>query len=730
MKMRMNRKAGVPAPSASIVVNSRPDPEDEEAVREILEEDARRRERNNSPFDPVTGESSVGERFRIELPDFIIPTQFLPVSMREEPLVKALLEAGSFKVLSDGERDNIVGSGPYSSKSAARLKAEFLMLRLRHDFPFWAATAVNIKRKGGGNDIAFRLNRPQRRLVECFERQRLAGEPIRIILLKARQWGGSTCVQIYMAWLQLMHSVGLNSLIIAHQGAGSDEIKDMFDRMLRSYPPELLYGDDPMPPKSADGTIKMTENVGRSGQSVRVKHRNCKIKIGTAERPDSCRGGDYNLVHLSEVGIWRSTDGKTPEDIVRSACGGVLLAPMTMIVYESTANGTGNFFHREYLAASRGESQFQPLFVAWHEIEQYHLKIEDEEERRQLALRLWQGRESMASGDRSESGRYLWNLWRSGADLEGIKWYVAERAKYNDHARMAAEYPSDDAEAFAHSGALVFYRDDVERLRYGCRAPLFRGEIESHAGEESTEDLYLHETPGGGLEVWELPNPDGRRITDRYAAVMDIGGRTSRADWSVIAVIDRGLMAEGGVPRIVAQWRGHCDWDILAWKAAKIAAFYDEALLIIESNSLESRDPSRQVDGGELPSILCQIRDSYLNLYMRRAGIENLREGPEMKVGFHTNAATKPMVITSLIRAVREGLYEERSDAALDEFLCYERRPNGSYGAIISAHDDILMTRAIGLHIALHEMEPPRLLPPAGSRRKPRRGRPMTEACF
>ena len=33
---------------------------------------------------------------------------------------------------------------------------------------------------------------------------------------------------------------------------------------------------------------------------------------------------------------------KAPEDIVRSACSGILLKPYTMIVYESTANGTGD----------------------------------------------------------------------------------------------------------------------------------------------------------------------------------------------------------------------------------------------------------------------------------------------------------------------------------------------------------------------------------------------------
>ena len=60
-------------------------------------------------------------------------------------------------------------------------------------------------------------------IIEKFEKDRIADKPIRLILLKARQWGGSTATQMYFAWLQFIHKVGLNSLIIAHQGSTSDE---------------------------------------------------------------------------------------------------------------------------------------------------------------------------------------------------------------------------------------------------------------------------------------------------------------------------------------------------------------------------------------------------------------------------------------------------------------------------------------------------------------------------
>ncbi len=68
------------------------------------------------------------------------------------------------------------------------------------------------------------------------------------------------------------------------------------------------------------------------------------------------------------------------------------------------------------------------------------------------------------------------------------------------------------------------------------------------------------------------------------------------------------------------------------------------------------------------------------------------------------------MIISSLIKVVRESLYEERDERCVHELLTYERKPNGAFGAIDGKHDDLLMTRAIGLHICFFEMDPPRVV--------------------
>lgn len=674
-----------------------------------------------SKFNPITGEGSIGERKKIEIEDFPFPVQYVPLSMLKVPLVQQLLEAGSIRKFLE-DYMNV----KYSEEDKEKVIEQFVRLRAKHDFAFWAAMYVFIKQKGGGEDVHFRLNRPQRKLIMRFERRRLQGKPIRLILLKARQWGGSTATQIYMAWLQLVHKVGLNSLIVGHVKDASTEVKDMFDKLIKEYPVSMLYEMG----EAYNETEPKIVGVGQSGNIHRIPQRNCKIKVGTAEKPNSARGGDYNLVHCTEVGLWVTTDGKTPEQIVRSACSGILLKPYTMIVYESTANGTGNFFQREYDAAKNNKSQFEALFISWFEIEQYSAPIDDINA---FATKLWENRNNAnAASDREESGKYLWWLWEQGATLEAINWYILERSKYTDHGDMASEYPSDDVEAFVHSGARVFDKYNVEKFKKCCKAPKYVGDVyaDGDEGEDALSNLRFKEDKQGLLWVWSKPDVDDKEeVTDRYLVVVDIGGRGKKADWSVIVVFDRLNQMEGGKPVVVAQWYGHIDMDMLAWKAAQIAAFYDNALLVIESNTLETHDKERQVDGDMSGYILNQIKDVYSNLYARKQSDEEIQEGEPKKYGFHTNVATKPKIISTLVKVIREQLYVERDLRCLDEYLCYEKKKNGAFGAITGKHDDLLMTRAIGLHISFYEMEVPTIVPRV-KRRAVKRKRAISAATI
>lgn len=670
-------------------------------LQAILQEDDSRLAAIAAPFDPVTGEGSIGERVRVVVKDMPgTPVMWLPVEMMDNELVKQLLAAKTVKNYIRRNR------WEYTDENIDLVVEAFIRVRITFDFPFWAALYAVIQDKVSGRLVKFILNRPQRLLISMFEDMRKAGMPIRLVLLKARQWGGSTATQIYMAWLQLVLTYGHNSAIVAHQKKASYGVRNMLKRLIEHYPVRLVHemGDEYKP---GEPIITGTP----SPNVISIKARECEVEVGSAENPDSERSANTYLVHLTEVAFWKSTENKEPGDIVRSVCSGVLLQPLTLIVYESTANGTGNFFQEEYDAAKNGESNFRALFIAWWQIEMYSLPFKDEDERADFAIWLYKNRNNANVPDnRHEPGKYLWRLFTLGATLEAIHWYVVKRSEYHSHAGMAAEFPSDDIEAFVNSGKRIFDIYLVDKFKEACRPPLAVGDVTGRGlkGADALLDLEFSEDNQGLLWVWQYPEtyPD-ERVMYRYLVTVDIGGRSDDADWSVISVLDRYEMMEGGLPSIVAQWYGHIDHDRLAWKAAQIAAWYDNALLVIESNTLETKDKNRYVDGDQSSFILNELKEVYPNLYARKSsGTDSVSEGAEVKYGFHTNVKTKGDIISLLIEIIRDHLYIERDKRCLDEYLTYEEH-DGSFDAIDGKHDDLLMTRAIGLWICYKEMPRP-----------------------
>lgn len=681
----------------------------------ILAENDKRNAVINAKFNPITGEGSTGDRVRIEISDFSLPVQWIPADMMKVKLVKLLVKAGSIK---EFHKKNLSKISEYNAVEKEKIVKQFIRVRCKYDFPFWCAAFVRIQSKEPGEgEIPFRLNRTQRGFTVELEKRRREEKPIRFVMLKSRQWGGSTTSQIYMNWLQLCHKPGLNSLIIAQTKKTSFVIKDMLDRVLKSYPTDMLYklGED-----YNDKDPKMV-NVGHSGDLKRIPQRDCTITVASYEAPEAIHGSAYALVHCSEVGLWEPTEKKSPESIVQ-AISGIPYKPYTMIIYESTAKGM-NFFQKEYAAAKNGTSLFEPLFVPWYDIDIYRIEFNDENEKKEFAMRLYDDRlKESVDSNREEPGTYLWWLWdKKGATLEAINWYITDRKGKNSHALMAAQYPSDDIEAFTFSGRMVFDREDIEPLRPACKPPYFVGEIYGRAdtGEDALEGLRIRKEINGQLSVWQdVEKDDGEdEVTDRYLVVVDVcKGHTTKADYAVICVFDRINMIDADRPSVVAQWYGHIDMDLLAWKATQIAHYYNDALLVIESNTLETNNTK-----GEAEYILNVIRDVYDNLYARKQSAEDIREGAPRKYGFHTNRFTKSVIINNLKAVIREHMYTERDEGCLDEYATYIETEKGGYEAMQGYHDDKLMTRAIGLHICYNEMDLPTIRKKSQKFVKPKR---------
>ena len=671
-------------------------------VQELIEEDKQRVSVIRAEFEPIKGINAVGERKHINIPDLYPYDMHLPLPMLEVKLVKEILKAGGIDLFCQSRY------GDYSPQLREMVVRQFYKIRAKHDFCFCAYAFYKIKNKEGGKNIPFKLTYPQRYLLGVLEEMRLKGEPIRIILLKARQWGGSTLVQLYISWIQLFWKEGWYSVIVAQDASTSRKIKAMYSKMLEVFPPWLINCPEDVELAFTPYEGSQLDSIITYGKGTNITTaRDTVITIGTYNNPTSGRGGDMSCVHYSEVGLWEDTDGKTPEDIIRSISSSLLLAPFTIEVIESTANGMGNFYYRAYQAAKKGESNRKAVFVPWFFIERYTKPVENDEE---FAKWLLDNKNNPNPPEGClDPGTYYWHLWEIGATFEAINWYINKRKDYMEHGDMAAEFPSDDIEAFKHSGNMVFNISHVDALSKKCKAPSFVGEVQGDkiSGKEAVRNLRFVEDSNGTLKVWSLPQETSEIIEGRYLVAVDIGGRSKQADYSDIIVIDRYWMMYGGKPEVVAEWHGHIDHDLLAWKAAQIAAFYQNALLVIESNTIESKD--NDTDGDQSLLIFNRIADVYPNLYMRRAPEEKVQQGVVGMYGFHTNRRTKPIIISNLVAILRDGNYVERNIEALAEFSTYEKKQNGSYGATDGHHDDYVMARAIALYICFCEMDLPQV---------------------
>ena len=258
-------------------------------VKSILQKNSQRVELINKTYNPITGEGCQGERVHLIIQDAPSANLYLPKEMMSTDICKQLKKQGSIS-----EFLLKVGLGN-DQKSIDEFWIAFCEIRYKFDFEFFAITCDNIQDKLTGNAIAFKLNRGQRRLISRLEKMRLNGEPIRVILLKARQWGGSTCIQLYMQWIQTVHKQNWNSVICAHVKDAAINIRAMFS----------FVTDRMIPINGKRYKLKPFENT----QNIKIlSDRNCKITVGTAEEPESVRSQDAKMAHFSEVGLYPNTE--------------------------------------------------------------------------------------------------------------------------------------------------------------------------------------------------------------------------------------------------------------------------------------------------------------------------------------------------------------------------------------------------------------------------------------
>lgn len=223
--------------------------------------------------------------------------------------------------------------------------------RLKDDFPYYAKNCLFIRTKSEGL-TCFEPNKAQLYIHDLIEKQRKELGKVRAIVLKGRQQGCSTYVEGRFMW-RTTHEKGVKAYILTHEDDASQNLFNMAKRYFDHLPVFVK------PSTSAANAKELHFDKLDSG-----------YQVGTAGNKTVGRSQTNQFFHGSEVAFWPNA-AEHAKGILQT----IPDADGTEVIYESTANGVGNFFHQQWKMAERGEGEFIPIFVPWFWQDEYAKKV-------------------------------------------------------------------------------------------------------------------------------------------------------------------------------------------------------------------------------------------------------------------------------------------------------------------------------------------------------------------
>lgn len=299
-----------------------------------------------------------------------------------------------------------------AQSTAARDAMEVRERVFRMSYPDYAERFLKIRTKTQGVQ-PFAMNVGQLYLHRKIEIQMQTRGFARTVMLKARQWGGSTYIQGRSYWKVAARGArGMRSFIQTHQQDASDALFEMTHRFHTQLDPRIR----PLAPRP-------------SLKRLNFPLLDSSYAVATAGSKGVGRSQTNQFFHGSEVAYW--------PDAEKHLSGALQTVPPrgidTEIYLESTGNGMGNPFHTAYSNARAGLGEYEAVFVPWFWFDEYRAPVSD------LDMT-------------NEDIDYM-ELW--GLDLEQMQFRQSKAIEFGGgeagRIKFGIEYPATPEDAFSQN---------------------------------------------------------------------------------------------------------------------------------------------------------------------------------------------------------------------------------------------------------------------------------------
>lgn len=490
--------------------------------------------------------------------------------------------------------------------------------------------------------VPLKLNTAQEKLYNIIKKQKQEQKPVRIIILKARQLGFSTCTEAIF-FKETATKMNVNTAIVAHKEESTTNLFNMTKLMYNELPYQLK------PQLKASNAKELIFNTKEN------KGLNSKIKCMTAGGEGVGRSDTINNLHLSELAFWQGDKKQTLLGLLQAVPNN----PNTMVIIESTANGY-EYFKELWDNAVECKSDYIPLFIGWNELEEYQMpydgfELTEEEEELQTLYHL-------------TLEQLTWRRWcisnNCGGDIELFK----------------QEYPINPQEAFISTGDCIFDKQQIINRIQKLKEPLKMGCFEYKTYYDTVENEVLIDN---NSITWK---EDKKGYIKIYKDVEKgcpyvIGGDTA-GDGSDNFT---GQALDNTTGEQVATLKHQFDEDLYAKQMYCLGIYYNQALVGVETNY--STYPNKELE-----------RLKYPNLYVRKK--EDTYTHKTIKAhGFQTTKKTRPVIIAGLVEVFRDNIDSVNDKDTLEEALTFIRNEDGKAEAQNGKHDDLIMAKAIAHYI-------------------------------